>query len=91
MLKTIFRVDFSNGLLSEKIKQRAEKLNLHVTPPYSTNDDKVISSDANLNEQEDQTESPLYSVSNSLSDRLGTGSQSTDQNVLYRRYVFDKL
>ena len=89
MLKTIFRVDFSNGLLSEKIKQRAEKLNLHVTPPFGTNDDKVISSDASLNEQEDQTESPTYSVSNSLSDRLGKGSQSTDQNVLYRRYEFN--
>ena len=89
MLKTIFRVDFSNGLLSEKIKQRAEKLNLHVTPTYNTNGDKVISSDASLNDEEDQNEFPSYSVSNSLSDRLGKGSQSTDQNVLYKRYEFN--
>ena len=28
------RVDFSNGLLSEKIKERAEKFNLHVPLSY---------------------------------------------------------
>ena len=83
--KTNCRVDFSNGLLSEKIKQRVEKLNLHSPLPLSSNNDKPVRTDPNLGANEETTETPSYSVSNSLADRLGTGTASTGQNVLYRR------
>ena len=83
--KTICRVDFSNGLLSEKIKQRVEKLNLHNPLPLNSNNDKPVRTDPNLGAKEETTETPSYSVSNSLADRLGTGTSSTGQNVLYRR------
>ena len=85
MLKTICRVDFSNGLLSEKIKQRVEKLNLHNPLPLNSNNDKPIKTDPNLAAKEETTETPSYSVSNSLTDRLGTDSVSSGQNALYRR------
>ena len=85
IFETICRVDFSNGLLSEKIKQRVEKLNLHNPLPLNSNTDKPIRTDPNLAAKEETTETPSYSVSNSLTDRLGTDSVSSGQNALYRR------
>ena len=73
------------GSVSEKIKQRVEKLNLHNPLPLNSNNDKPIKTDTNLAAKEETTETPSYSVSNSLTDRLGTSSVSTSQNVLYRR------
>ena len=85
--RNYFRVDFSNGLLSQKIKKRVEKLNSHNPLAYGSNDDVLPGADVNLN-AEQQTETPSYAISNSLADRLATDSQSTDQNALYGRYVF---
>ena len=53
--------------------------------PLNSNNGKPIGTDPNLGVNEETTETPSYSVSNSLADRLGTGSASTGQNVLYRR------
>ena len=74
-----FRVDFSNGQLSEKIKERVkerkEKLNLQGPMPYENSPIEESSTQPNdvLNEQ---SESKIMSVSNSLSDRLATGISS---------------
>ena len=71
-----FRVDFSNGQLSEKIKERVkerkEKLNLQGPMPYENSPIEESSTQPNelLHEQSD---SKMISVSNSLSDRLATG------------------
>ena len=81
----IYRVDFSNGLLSEKIKKRVEKLNLHKPLPSNLDGDKIVKTEPNLDAKEETTETPSYSVSNSLADRLGKDSSSTGQNNLYRR------
>ena len=74
-----FRVDFSNGQLSEKIKEivkeRKEKLNLQGPMTYESSSIKESSTQPNdlLHEQ---SESKIMSVSNSLSDRLATGISS---------------
>ena len=74
-----FRVDFSNGQLSEKIKEivkeRKEKLNLQGPMPYENSPIEESSTQPNdlLHEQ---SESKIMSVSNSLSDRLATGISS---------------
>merc|ERR1711963_225974 len=85
MYKRAIQVDFSNGLLSEKIKKRVEKLNLHKPLPSNLDGDKIVKTGPNLDAKEETTETPSYSVSNSLADRLGKDSPSTGQNNLYRR------
>ena len=74
-----FRVDFSNGQLSEKIKEivkeRKEKLNLQGPMPYENSPIEESSTQPN-DVLHEQSESKIMSVSNSLSDRLATGISS---------------
>ena len=74
-----FRVDFSNGQLSEKIKERVkerkEKLNLQGPMPYE-NSPIEESSTQPTDPLHEQSDSKIISVSNSLSDRLATGISS---------------
>ena len=74
-----FRVDFSNGQLSEKIKEivkeRKEKLNLQGPMTYEGSSIEESSTQPN-DVLHEQSESKIMSVSNSLSDRLATGISS---------------
>ena len=78
-----FRVDFSNGQLSEKIKERVkerkEKLHLQGPIPYE-NSPIEKSSTQPTDALHEQSDSKIISVSNSLSDRLATGISSLAPN-----------
>ena len=65
-------------------------MNLHNPLPSDSHDDVLPGEDIKPN-VEQQTEAPSYSVSNSLTDRLGTDSQSSGQNAIYGRYGFSLI
>ena len=70
-----FRVDFSNGQLSEKIKERVKerKEKLHLQGPISYENSPIEESSTHPNDAlDEQFYSKIISVSNSLSDRLAT-------------------
>ena len=81
------RVDFSNGLLSEKIKERAEKFNLQVPLSYDSSLSTESPIPPKVVPEEVSPENISNPVSNSLADRLGTVSFSLKgQNKLNKRY-----
>ena len=79
-----FRVDISNGLLSEKIKERVEKLNLNV--------EESITSTKDLPPSRFPIKTTAAPISNNLADRLRPSAVDSPakSNNLNRRYDLNK-
>ena len=86
-------MDFSNGLLSEKLKERADQLNLKAERATfeDASSTPVGPSESTSGIRQGRTSHDIQQVSNSLSHRLiSTDSPTTSslrQNILRKRYI----